>query len=64
MTVDQLTTIVALIGSIGTATAWLHGSLSRIGADVRVLSSKVDAFTHRLERLEREVDDIRKKVNT
>ena len=62
MTFDQFTTIITPIATILAASAWLHTSINRLTTKVEVLATKLDDYGHRIERIEREVDELRKRV--
>jgi prefoldin subunit 5 len=64
MTVDSLTTIIALVGSIFAAAAMLHTRLGKIDVILAQLETKLDAHMRRLDRLEQELDEIRKAMRT
>jgi hypothetical protein len=57
MTVEQLATIVSLVGAIVGSAGWLHGSLNRVHTDVRVLNEKLDGFSYRIKKGRQVVSD-------
>lgn len=61
MSVDQLTTVVGLIGAIIGSAGWLHGALNRVHTDVRVLNEKLDGFSYRIKKLEDIIENARKE---
>lgn len=62
MTFDQFTTIITPIAAILGASAWLHTSINKLVTKVEVLSTKLDDYGKRIERIENELDAIRKRV--
>jgi hypothetical protein len=61
MTVEQLATIVSLVGAIVGSAGWLHGSLNRVHTDVRVLNEKLDGFSYRIKKLEDIIENARRE---
>jgi hypothetical protein len=61
MTIDQLYTIIGIVGSVIGSAGWLHGSLNKVHTDVRVLSEKLDGFSYRIKRLEDIIENARKE---
>lgn len=61
MTFDQFTTIVTPIATILGASAWLHTSINRLTTKVEVLNTKLDDYGKRIERIENELDAIRRR---
>lgn len=61
MTFDQFTTIITPIATILGASAWLHTSINRLTTKVEVLNTKLDDYGKRIERIENELDEIRRR---
>lgn len=62
MTFDQFTTIITPIATILAASAWLHTSINRLTTKVEVLNTKLDDYGHRIERIETELDQLRRRA--
>lgn len=62
MNFDQFTTIVTPIATILAASAWLHTSINKLTTKVEVLNSKLDDYGKRIERIENELDALRRRV--
>lgn len=62
MTFDQFTTIITPIATILGASAWLHTSINRLTTKVEVLNTKLDDYGKRIERIENELDELRRRL--
>lgn len=58
MQIDDLTSLLAPIGPIVAATAWIHVSLSKIGTKLEVAISQLTDHRERIARLEEKVERI------
>ena len=56
MIIDNITTLVSVVGSILCAAAWLHNSLGSLKTEVRVLQTQLTNYEHRISRLERIIE--------
>ena len=63
MTFNELGAVIAPIATILAASAWLHGSLTRLSVKVEVLATKLDDYGERIRRIEKELDEMRKEAH-